>query len=299
MKKNSARTTYTGTAYIGVVGPELEVGECRDSVLNIVRRPGDVLMPAVRATKGFEARQLHLDRWLEETRHEWCLFLDHDMVYPPDTLERLRAHGRPYVSGHYLRRRFAPIASVWFRPWTGKWPFEPWAGSPERGKLHAIGASGWGCLLLHREVALAVRGLLKGEADIIEDDMDVWPYDLAAILRAIQGLQTLTTESVSLSTLRPALREHAGVLARELRPLRGDRGNVGSDIRYPFYALQAGYQLYGDPDVQCGHMLNYPLHPDDLAGQGEDEHQRVAAKIKAGIKSERKKMQARLEALRV
>ena len=24
----------------------------------------------------------------------------------------------------------------------------------------------------------------------------------------------------------------------------------------------AGYQLMGDPEVRCGHNLNYPLHPD-------------------------------------
>ena len=75
---------YTGSAYICVVGPEAEIGECRDSIEAIARQGGDARPAFVRATKGFEARQLHLDRWLDETSHPFLLLLDHDMVYAPE-----------------------------------------------------------------------------------------------------------------------------------------------------------------------------------------------------------------------
>lgn len=296
MKKKAKQ--YTGSAYIGVVGPEHEIGECRDSIQNIVRRPGDGGPLPIRATKGYEARQLHLDRWLTETRHEFALLLDHDMVFSPDTLERLRSHQLPFVSGLYMRRRYAPIAPVWFKPWSGRWPFEPWTSDPERGRLHPIGASGWGCLLLHRDVVLATRPLLKGEWDIIEDDMDVWPYDLGAVVQAIRALRTLTTERPSLSTLRPALAHHVSVLEREIRPLRGDKGVVGSDIRFPFYAMKAGYQLMGDPDVRPTHILNYPLSPDDYSGMGTEERERIAATVAEGLPKERRKLAQARAALR-
>jgi hypothetical protein len=71
------------------------------------------------------------------------------------------------------------MVPIWFKPYVGKFPYEIWIGHPERNKLHKIGASGWGCVLVHREEILAVRALMKGEAEIAEDDMDLWPYDLS------------------------------------------------------------------------------------------------------------------------
>lgn len=288
---------YTGSVYIGVVGGETEIGECRDSIEMLARRPGDSRPEFSRGTKGYEARQLHLRRWYEDAQHPFLLLLDHDMLFPDDTLERLRAHARPYVSGYYMRRRYQPIAPVWFKPWSGHWPFEPWSADPERGRLHPLGASGWGCLLIHRDVVTAVRAVLKGEWEVIEDDMDVWPYDLAAVLAAIRGLRSLTTEKIGWSTLRPALEAHVAVLEREIRPLRGAHSVVGSDIRFPFYALAAGFQLWGDPDVRPAHVLNYPLSPDDYTAAGAEEHAHVADEVRRGLKVERQKVAAGLAVL--
>lgn len=269
---------YTGSCYVGCVGGELENGECRDSIDNIRLRNGDGLPVFIRATKGYEARQAHFDRWLNGTAHAFMLLLDHDMLFAPDTLERLRAHSLPYVSGFYLRRRFAPIAPIWFKLGKpGVLPMEIFTDVPESGKLVPIGASGWGCLLIHRDVAQAVQQRLKGEPLVIEDDMDVWPYDLPAILNAVMGLRALIAEKVSAGTLRPALREHVETLEREIRILRGARDCIGSDIRFPFFARLAGYTLMGDPDVKPAHMLNYPLSASDHAGQGEDNLKNAAA----------------------
>ena len=159
-----------------------------------------------------------------------------------------------------------PVAPVWYRPYTGMWPIENWIGPVERGRLYKIGASGWGCMLVHRDVVLAVRQLLKGEWEILEDDMDVWPYDLGKVMGAISGLRELTVERAGVKTLYPALEHHVTVLETEIRPLRADREIVGSDIRFPFFALQAGYQLLGDPEVRPGHIIQYPLSPDDYDG---------------------------------
>lgn len=250
---------YTGTVYIGVVGPEIEYGEYRDSVEAIQRRPGDSAPYYGRATKGYESRQSHLNKWLEETKHDFMLLLDHDMQFPSDTLERLRSHKLPYVSGLYMRRQLDPVAPVWYRPFRGKWPMEAWVGPVEKGRLHELGASGWGCILIHRDVALAVRELLKGEWEVLEDDMDVWPYDLSAILAAMRGLRALSDTRPDPRIGYPALEEHLQVLEREIRPLRADRDQIGSDIRFPFFARAAGFTLMGDPDVQPGHLILYPL----------------------------------------
>ena len=248
------------SVYIGVTGPDADIGMCRDSIQQIETPPGSALWFA-RSTKGYEGRQSHFNRFIE-SEHEWMLLLDHDMVYEPDTLTRLMSHGVQYVSGYYLQRRYRPMIPVWFRP-TGvgpgrlesppedAWPLLPFLEEPESGKLHRLGGAGWGCILIHREVAVGVRAtVLKGEWDVIEDDMDVWPYDLAAVMKALND--------GDIETLR-----------REIRPFRGqfDRQPVGSDLRYPILAAMAGFTLWGDPDVQPGHVLNYPLAASDYTAQ--------------------------------
>ena len=230
---------YTGSVYIGVAGPETGPITCFVSIVNINKRDGDEGPLFASATKGYEVRQNHINDFME-SEHDFILLLDHDMLFEPDTLERLRSHEKPYVSGYYLRRQHAPMYSVWYQQFNGDWPHSIYLEDPERGKLHKIGASGWGCVLIHRDVIEATREILKGEQEVLEDDMDVWPYDLGAVMRGEE----------------------------KIRPLRVVKDSViGSDIRYPFYAKEAGFQLYGDPDVRPHHMISYPLSADDYAGQ--------------------------------
>jgi hypothetical protein len=281
-------TFLTGSCYTGVVGPEHDIGVCRDSIHNITRRPGDTPPAFIRATKGYEAREMHIARFLESD-HAFLLLLDHDMIFPPDTLERLRRHGRPYVSGYYLRRRYAPIASVWFDPFEGVWPMKPFTDDPAPGQLHELGASGWGCVLIHRSVFEGVRPLLKGEGFVLEDDMDVWPYDLERVIKAVSALHKATDDIDSEwdESTRNYIRYKATKLHKELRPLRATKDIVGSDIRFPFFAKQAGFTLWGDPDVRCGHVLNYPLSPDDYSGMDANVRQQTAADIEASVQKAR------------
>ena len=262
-----------GTAYIGVVGSETGNATCWMSIMNIDRQPGDSVPIFIFATKGYEARQMHINRFLESD-HEWLLMLDADMVFPADTLERLRAHNLPFVSGYYLRRSYARPLPVWYKA-----PDDPasidldfWVERPEPGQLVRLGASGWGCVLVHREVILAVRELLHGEWEVLEDDMDVWPHDPAALRTKLEQAEAAVLgvgPGLTAKLIREAL--------EMIRPLRMKKDPVGSDIRFPFFARQAGYDLWGDPDVACGHMIEYPLEPSDWAGLPAAERERVAA----------------------
>lgn len=247
---------YTGTAYVTTVGSSFEIAECRDSIQNIALRQGDTGPHFVRATKGYDARQKHINNWIESGQ-DFILMLDSDMYFEQDTLERLRSHKLPYVSGLYMRRNWKELAPVWYRPFEGDWPMEPWVGEIAEDQLHEIGASGWGCVLMHRDVLLDTEEFLKNEQAVIEDDMDVWPYDLKEIMRAINGLEWLVGHNDRIDTMY--VRACLDILQEEIRPLRADNGVVGSDIRFPFFALQAGYQLMGDPNVKPGHNVNFPL----------------------------------------
>jgi hypothetical protein len=262
--ENTEQKKYTGSCYLAVVGSETENGECRDSIDSIQRRAKDELH-FVRATKGYEARQLHLNNWYENTKHPFILFLDSDMKFPPFTLERLRSWKLPYVSGAYMRRRYHPMAPVWFDYGeAGVMPMKPFTGIFLKDQLYKIGASGWGCILLHRDVITAVRPLLKGEPEVIEDDMDIYPYDLQRIMAAIHTLEGMADGSWASTD---ELKAVVNVLKDEIRPLRALKDPVGSDIRFPFFARLAGFDLHLDTGVLCEHMLNYPMSPNDFMGQ--------------------------------
>ncbi len=250
------------TCFIAVVGSETEITDCRDSVNNLRLRYGDSQPAFFRGTKGYESRQAAIEKFLA-TNHGCILLLDQDETFPPDTLEQLRSHGLPFVSGLYMRRQFKPIAPVWAEPNEENiFPMKPWLQNPEPGKLYELGASGWGCVLIHREVFDAVKPLLKGEPYVIEDDMDVYPYDLDRVMAAINTLDKESNKNVpDMVKVFTA----SQILKDEIKPLRGVKDVVGSDIRFPYFARLAGYPLYGDPSVRCGHMINYPLTPDDYA----------------------------------
>jgi len=285
------RKEYTGTAYIGVVGPDMEYGICRDSIQAIQRRPGDGQPIFIRATKGYVARQMHINKFIDETHHDFILLLDHDMTFPIDTLDKLRGHGLPYTSGYYLRRRHEPIAPVWYdaNP-KGLFPAQPMANDPDPEKLHKLGASGWGCILMHRDMVIDIRQrILNGEWEVIEDDMDVYPYDLGKVMRAINCLVALKDtepESKEFEHYEPFI----DTLEAEIKPLRGDWDvePIGSDIRYPMLALKAGYQLWGDASVRCGHILHYPLKPDDYTQAGDPLHKSLNKNIGTAVRQGRK-----------
>ena len=256
---------YTGSCYIAVVGSENEYGPCRDSIEAIIKRPKDTGPFFNRGTKGYESRQAHLNKWYEKTKHPFMLLLDHDMLFPPETLERLRKHKRPFVSGFYMRRTVNPVLPVWYeRSKPGVMPMKPLTAALEKDKTYPIGASGWGVILIHRDVVTATRKLLKGEPEIIEDDMDIFPYNLGKLLKARQYVvEAAKGKPMDEKKVQYVLE----TFVNEIRPLRGIKDCVGSDIRFPFFAQMAGFPLLGDTGVMCHHVTNYSVGLDDWLNQ--------------------------------
>lgn len=288
---------YEGTCFIGVAGAERYHVNAWRSIINIQRRAGDAAPLFGTGTKGYEVRQAHVNKFIE-SGHDWLLMLDHDMIYPADTLEKLRSHGLPYVSGLYMRRQYSPMAPIWFAPNPDLvWPYEPWNDKIEKDKLYKIGASGWGCILIHREVVMAVRDLLHYEWEVIEDDMDIWPYDLRQILEAVKWLKLLADRPLT-PGLRQYVKKYVDILANEIRPLRGSKeAPIGSDIRFPYFAQAAGYQLWGDSSVRCNHVLDYPLSPDDYDGQADEFHQEFRADIQKKVTDARRAWRKHIRSL--
>lgn len=289
---------YEGSVYIGVVGSEFELGTARDSIQAIERRYGDSQIYFARGTKGIETREAHLNKFLD-SHHDFILMLDGDMYFPPDILEKLRRHKKPYVSGIYMRRQIDPITPIWFKP--GKpFPKELFLDFPDLtdGILYELGASGWGCILMHRDVVLAVKGLLMGEPLVYEAPMELYPYDLGLIMSCLNQLNKLVASEESYEILRPAYTAYIEALTDEIRPLRGLKTNIGSDIRFPHYARLAGFKLYGDPNAQCGHYIQYPLSFSDYLGLPPENLQMFKEDHAKRLKAGRKEIRDRLRELK-
>lgn len=280
---------YFGSCYIGVVGGEQEYGPCRDSIEAIVTRKKDSGPHFNRGTKGYESRQTHLNNWYHGTKHPFLLLLDHDMIFPPNTLERLRIHRKPFVSGFYMRRTIRPVYPVWFEQGQpGVMPMKPMTAALEKNKAYPIGASGWGCMLIHRDVVTATRKLLKGEADIAEDDMDIYPYDFGKVMKARQYvLDASQGKPMDEKKVQFVLE----TFVNEIKPLRGIKDEiVGSDIRFPFFARLAGFELLGDTGVECYHVTPYPVALDDWLNQPLFSMRDISLHINQADRDEREKI---------
>jgi GT2 family glycosyltransferase len=120
-----------------------------------------------------EARNLAVQRFLDETEHEWLWFIDTDMGFLPDVVDRLLAAAdaaeRPVVGAlcfglremaydGYGGRRVTPVPTL-FMPattpeghtgFTTRWRF------PE-DTLVQVAGTGAACLLIHRSVLEKVR----------------------------------------------------------------------------------------------------------------------------------------------
>lgn len=283
--------TYDGTVYIAISGAEIEYPDARDSIQLIQRREGDSMLSFARATKGYESRQQHIENFLA-SEHDFILFLDSDQYFPRHTLERLRSHGLPFVSGFYPRRRFDFVAPVWYEPFDGTFPLRNWTAQLEADMLYEIGASGWGCVLVHRDVILGVRALLKGEWEVLEDDMDVMPYDLPAIMNAIRGLR-FAVDHANEIIKEGMVRKSLEALEREIVPLTGYKGEiVGSDIRFAVFAKMAGFQLYGDTGVDARHFVNYPMGLSDFQRHRAAAGTRYTDAVEEAFRAEAERYQA-------
>jgi len=102
---------------------------------------------------GFVARMELVDNFLESDC-DAVLLVDMDMVLPMDGLTKLREHNLDMVTGHYFVRKTNPLMSVCQIIDDNKWQV-PLMDVPASG-LHEISSTGFGFVLLKREVIEAV-----------------------------------------------------------------------------------------------------------------------------------------------
>ena len=79
-----------------------------------------------------------------QSKSEWVLWLDSDMMFPSTTLLRLLAHNENIVACNYMKRSH-PFKSVTFLD-TSDW--ESWVPLQSQDELLTVEATGMGCLLM-------------------------------------------------------------------------------------------------------------------------------------------------------
>jgi hypothetical protein len=144
--------------YISAVSSEKQYAKTLDSFYEMDIREGDI-RGVLFGRPGFIARMDLCDAFLKDKTKDAILLVDLDMVIPRDGLEKLRAHDLDMVTGHYFRRHTAPIMSV-CQVVDKENNQIPLVDVPDSG-LHEIAATGFGFVLIKREVIEAVAKLDK------------------------------------------------------------------------------------------------------------------------------------------
>lgn len=130
--------------------------------LACLRKPGDVAVAMEISSLVYTARD-NLARLVISKDADAILFLDSDMIFPPDTLERMIAHveaGREIVSGLYFMRR-APFGPVLFDQLdqddgTGEITHHKLTTLPESREPFEVAGIGMGCAIITKGVLLDV-----------------------------------------------------------------------------------------------------------------------------------------------
>ena len=169
-----------------------------------------------------------VESFLEKRFGHWLLFLDNDVVFPADTMERLLALADPdevpILGGLYLTPLQPDPDDLTRMEHLPTWTYD---GGQERTPVLSVDFSeplmelhscGMGCTLIHRRVLETMR-------DAYRDDPWKWfNHDLVQV---------------------------------------GDREpeRLGEDLAFCVRARNLGFKVHGTPDVRCGHIKTQLLHP--------------------------------------
>ena len=147
--------------FVGGVTSERQYTKSLFRFVDLVIRDGDQKVVPGNVLRGDAARIELCDEFLEGDK-DAILMLDMDMAPPNDMLEKLRKHDLDAVTAHYWKRQF-PMESICGISSDDTWPYIPLDPVPTKG-LHEVVTTGFGCVLIKREVVEAVKDSLpKGD----------------------------------------------------------------------------------------------------------------------------------------
>ncbi|MBU1767873.1 MAG: glycosyltransferase [Candidatus Omnitrophica bacterium] len=172
------------------------------------------------------------------------LWIDDDMVYPPDALEKLLAHDLPFVGGlcHDRRHPFKPVLARTLdgATWGVDGDSYGWLYDYPKKQLVPVDATGGAFLLVRREVFEKIRD-------------DECREGLKAGL-ALRG-ETLNDEQFE-ARLHAQKATYGGWWASD------DRRGLSEDIAFCARARKAGFPISVDTSLDIGHMGEVVINED-------------------------------------
>ncbi|MER6834251.1 hypothetical protein ABT320_09665 [Streptomyces cellulosae] len=183
VEPRAGASTGNGLVQMAYLHPHTVSHSWHESVMRLVAHDsissgrivgtGGPLMVACNSGALVESRNLATRRWLDDTEHEWLWFIDTDMGFAPDTVDRLVAAADPaerpvvgalcfgareLVSDGMGGQRIRPVPTLYTRArdldgqvgFTTRWHF------PDNALVQVAGTGG-ACLLIHRTAAEKIR----------------------------------------------------------------------------------------------------------------------------------------------
>jgi len=98
-------------------------------------------------------QRIALARMALEQGADWTVWIDDDMRFPKDAIERLLAHRKPIVGANYPTRRWPAIEPVTFKD---EATTERVYTSSNSAGLESVASIGLGCAVVHRSVYDAI-----------------------------------------------------------------------------------------------------------------------------------------------
>lgn len=130
--------------------------------LATIRRVGDCSVAFQMGSLVYTSRN-ELARKAIKNDMDYVLWLDSDMVFDPDLLERmfktLQDNNLDMLTGLYFRRTqpYTPVLFDKLKPKKVGWEWTDFEQIPETG-LFEVGGCGFGCVLMSTEVLMSVQG---------------------------------------------------------------------------------------------------------------------------------------------
>ena len=128
-----------------------------EAVKSLMQLEHDGTVDIISGSLVYDARdKIAMDALANET--DYIMWLDSDIVYPPDIIKKLMAHNKDMVTGIYYKR-VPPFTPCIYKLEDDK--LFPYLDYPE-DNLFQISAAGFGCILVKTKVIKAVHEKFGG-----------------------------------------------------------------------------------------------------------------------------------------
>jgi hypothetical protein len=237
--------------------PENETGTAIEKMIPVARECCHVVMrPSMASSVVHWVRNGMLTHlYKSETPFDYVLFMDDDMVPPPNALNVLLERKVDIIGAVCTVRQDPPLPNARFFNSDRKF-FQ--TADIDRAGVWKVGAIGTGFILISK------RAL-----------DDVGEYTMSQrYWREHFGISKEAADAREKSERERAAKDHNLFWFEFLKdPVAGE---IGEDISFCFKARECGYEIYADSTIQVGHIGNYPYALQDYWYYREEA-------IKAGL----------------